>query len=189
VGGALSEGGNLIAWLESAFRLPPIEEAETVIAGRAPDAGALTVLPFIAGERSPDWSPGARATIAGLTLATQPVDLMQAGMESVAYELRQVYDLMTKLLDSPDFVVASGAALAKSSVWRDIIAGVFEKPLRLSPELESSSRGAALLVLERLGVAVTGPALAELERVEPHPSAAYRKAMRRQQRLRRLLLA
>jgi len=186
VGGALSEGGNLIAWLEATTRLPPLAEAEVAIAKRAPDAGALTVLPFIAGERSPDWTTGSRATFAGITLATQPLDLLQAAMESISYELRSIFESMVDALGDPENVFAAGAALARSPVWLQIIANVVGSPLRLAPQIESSSRGAALLVLDRLGVGPGQSVEADTQPlVRPFRTEGYAGAMARQQILRK----
>src|ERR671939_619336 len=53
LGGALSEGGNLVAWMRATLRLDALPALEAEIAAMAPDAHGLTVLPFLAGERSP----------------------------------------------------------------------------------------------------------------------------------------
>src|SRR5436190_11502451 len=41
LGGALSEGGNVFAWLESTLKLPPLAEAESLVAALPPDAHGL----------------------------------------------------------------------------------------------------------------------------------------------------
>ena len=51
------------------------------VARLPPDAHGLTVLPFLAGERSPDYLPDARAVIAGLRLATTRDEIFRAGLE------------------------------------------------------------------------------------------------------------
>ncbi|MBA3347068.1 MAG: carbohydrate kinase, partial [Actinobacteria bacterium] len=74
VGGSLSDGGNLYAWLERTLRLPAGES----LAERDPDGHGLTFLPLLGGERSPGWRADARGAIDGLTFATTPLDLLQA---------------------------------------------------------------------------------------------------------------
>ena len=79
IGGSLSDGGSVVAWLRRLTRLPEdAAEAERAIAAMAPDAHGLTVLPLLSGERGPGWSDAAGATIAGLTPATEPLDLLRA---------------------------------------------------------------------------------------------------------------
>ena len=62
VGGATSEGGNVLAWWRRDLALPGDPAAlEAAIAAAVPDGHGLTALPFLAGERSPGWRPEARA--------------------------------------------------------------------------------------------------------------------------------
>ena len=92
VGGATSEGGNVYAWLGRVLHLPPANEVEMALAEGEPDAHGLTVLPFLAGERSPGWRSERRATISGLSLDTTALDIMRAGLEAVALRLAAVYE-------------------------------------------------------------------------------------------------
>ncbi|MGH2617920.1 MAG: gluconokinase, partial [Thermomicrobiales bacterium] len=97
LGGALSNGGNLLRWIWNTTATGPDDEATTEAATLPPDSTGLTFLPFLAGERSPGWHDDATAVIAGLTLATRPKHLIRAGMESVAYRLADVYDALQPL--------------------------------------------------------------------------------------------
>jgi gluconokinase len=160
-GGALTEGGNVFAWLHANLRLPPLEDLETALASAAPDAHGLTMLPLFAGERSPGWAGHARAAIQGLSLATTPLDILQAGMEAVACRIGLVFDRLRPLLPEDFEVVASGGALLSSPVWRQMVSDVLNRPVTVSQVEEASARGAALLALEALD------ALEDLEEVPP----------------------
>ncbi len=188
-GAALAEGGNLVAWIKETFRVASLTECEEEIRARPPDAGGLTVLPFIAGERSPDWIGSARAAIVGLHVSTKPVDILQAALESVSYQLRAVFDDLTATMDGRPMVIAAGAALLESQTWLQILAAVLEHEVWESPVLEASSRGAAVMALRLLGVD-EGDLEPVLEKV--HQPArmgdAYRVARERQSALYRLLV-
>ena len=121
VGGATSEGGNVYAWLGRVLHLPPANEVDMALAEGEPDAHGLTVLPFLAGERSPGWRSERRATISGLSLDTTALDIMRAGLEAVALRLAIVYELLAPLAASSHAVVASGGAL-RSRPWAQMIA-------------------------------------------------------------------
>ena len=45
---------------------------EDRLGGRAPDSHGLTVLPLLAGERSPGWQPNASGTVHGIRRQYQP---------------------------------------------------------------------------------------------------------------------
>nr|MBA2296482.1 carbohydrate kinase [Actinomycetota bacterium] len=173
-GGSLSDGGNLHAWLERTLRLP--EGAR--IADRAPDGHGLTFLPLLGGERSPGWRVAARGSVAGLTLETEPLDLLQAALEGVAYRFAEVADLLPEVLD----LVATGGALDANPDWGQILADVLGRPVHRG-EAEGSARGAAVLALERLGITVAAPLPADAYVPRPERLEAYRLARERQRDL------
>src|SRR3989440_11176646 len=92
LGGALSEGGNMLYWLDSILKLPSLADAESLVAALQPDGHGLTVLPFLSGERSLGWHANARMTISGMQAHPSTPDLLRAGMESLAYQLNAVFE-------------------------------------------------------------------------------------------------
>ena len=61
LGGSLSDGGSVVAWLRETHRsLPEPEEAEAAIAAMAPDCHGLTLLPCSPASAGPGWSDRAR---------------------------------------------------------------------------------------------------------------------------------
>jgi len=151
VGGALSDGGGLYRWIrESLLGNEDSEAIETQLSAMEPDTHRLTVLPFWAGERSTGWSADARGAIIGLTLQTQPIEILRAAMEAIAYR----FALIAKALEpfaAGASIIASGNALKSSPTWMQIIADVLGQPVSLSSASEASARGAALLALEAMG--------------------------------------
>jgi gluconokinase len=162
-GGALSDGGNLHAWLR--LTLSEAEPADRLDHG-------LTFLPFLGGERSLGWDVHRRGLIDGLTFATTPGEIVQAALEGVAYRLADVLDAIGGL----ESVVATGHAALVNDTWLQILADVLGRPVEVSGEAEGSARGAAVVALERLGVAVPPAPVARvveprLERFEIHRAA------------------
>lgn len=150
-GGAVTNGGSVYRWLRDHLALGDPEGLDAALRARAPDAHGLVVLPFLSGERSPSWPAVSRGAVVGLTLSTQPLDLLQAGLESVAYRLALVWDALRTTVPEVREIVASGGAFAHLPAWLQIIADVFGREVVRSSEDEGSSRGAALLALEALG--------------------------------------
>lgn len=148
LGGATTEGGNVYGWLTKILQLPKDTEAE--LAGLEPAAHGLTVLPFVAGERAPGWHDEARASIVGLTLNTEPIDILRAGLEAVAYRFALIHQSITPELPADHQIIASGSGLLSSPTWLQIMADVLGRPLTASAEQEATSRGAAILALTAL---------------------------------------
>jgi gluconokinase len=179
LGGSLSDGGSVVAWLQRMTTLPPLEEAEAELAGMAPDSHGLTVLPLLSGERGPGWSDRAGAAVEGLTITTTPVDLLRAGLEAVALR----FAVLDDDLPGEHLLVATGGGLVNSPCWTQIIADALGRPVAHSGVKEGSSRGAAVLALELLG---HEPGEAPLgDTFEPNRDATeiYRAALERQQAL------
>ena len=149
LGGALTEGGNLFAWMRR--NLAPLENVEDQLAAMQPDSHGLTMLPFLAGERSPGWAENAQATITGLNLSTTPLDLVRAGLEAIALRFALVYRMVNEAVPQARDVIASGGAILASPTWMQIIADALNRPVTACDEAEASSRGVALLALEALG--------------------------------------
>jgi gluconokinase len=173
-GGSLSDGGNLYAWLESTLQDP-----SGSLAGRDPDSHGLTFLSLLGGERSPGWHQHARGAVHGLTFDTTPLDLRQAGLEGVAFRFAEVADLMTGIKE----IVVTGGALLKDPDWVQIMADALGRPVTTSGVKEASLRGAAVVVLERLGETPAPAPLGAVVEPRPDKVEVFRAARERQRRL------
>ena len=123
LGGALSSGGGVFAWMKRNLRLPDDNnEIEKELSALQPGLHGLTILPFFAGERSTGWRDDAQAAITGLTENTSPIEILHAALDSVALRFRNVYEIMQFALGNPRDVVASGSALLHSPVSMQMIA-------------------------------------------------------------------
>jgi gluconokinase len=173
-GGSLSDGGNLYAWLQRT-----LAGAGGSLLDRNPDDHGLTFLPFLGGERSTGWDPGATGTIAGLTFATTALDIRQAALEGVAMRFAAIADLLPELEE----VVATGGALRADPEWTQLMADALARPVTASGVAEASLRGAAVAVLERLGYEPVPAPLGNTFHPREARAEAYRSARERQQRL------
>ena len=187
VGGALSEGGNVVRWFTRGLGMKPKKKLERAAAEISPDSHGLTVLPFWAGERSPNWRGDARGVIAGLSLSTQPPEMLRAAMEAITYQFVAVASAMRQVVAQPRSVVATGGQLVHSAAWSQMLADALNLRVMVSPEAEASSRGAALLALNALGYLPrlwsSTPARGRSYRPRRRVHAIYERARERQQHL------
>jgi gluconokinase len=191
VGGALSNGGEVYAWMKRTLQLPDDAAIETQLSAMTPGMHGLTILPLFAGERSTEWRSDTTAAIIGLRDGTKPVEILHAAMESVALRFRNVYEAMDKTFGPPREVIASGAALLHSQVWAQMMADSLCHSVTMCLEPEATSRGAALLALERLGILkdIAGAPLSLGTTIDPDPAKKdlYLAALKDQRRLYRKL--
>lgn len=190
VGGALSNGGNLYAWLT---RTLAVERAalERQVRKLKPASTGLTFVPLLAGERSPGFASHATGSIAGLTQATTAVQIVRAGLEATAIEFARVDQRLDGELPGAKRLIANGAGLLASPAWMQIMADAIGKPVAESKAKEASSRGAAIFAAEHIGALDSEKMQAKVGRtyaVDREAQAAYEVAAARQQELYRLLV-
>ncbi|MEX0761888.1 MAG: gluconokinase [Dehalococcoidia bacterium] len=192
LGGSFSEGGNILEWTQETLRLPPADKVEDELKKLKPDGHGISVLPFIAGERSIGWSTAASGTFRGIRISTRPIDILQACMEAVAYRFALVAGLLLPLAGKDPVIVASGGGIHGSDYWLQTIADVMQSQIGISGESQETSRGSAILALHALGV---WPELdahtTDIVRIyDPRPDLreVYGEALDRQRELYRAIL-
>lgn len=109
----------------------------------APGSEGLMFHPYLMGERAPYWDPALRASFIGLTIRHGRGHMVRAFYEGVAMALR---DAAQPLRDAglqigPAALIGGGA---RSDLWAQIIADVFDRPIR-RPLHGDASYGTALL--------------------------------------------
>jgi xylulokinase len=145
MGVMLSAGGSL-RWYRDTF-VPGMDYDRLLepAAGIAPGADGLLFLPYLTGERTPHPDPQARGAFVGLTVRHGLSHLTRAVLEGVAFGLRDSFELMKSAgLPSINQVRISGGG-AKSLLWQQILADIFNCRLVTVNTTEGAAYGAALL--------------------------------------------
>jgi xylulokinase/erythritol kinase len=119
-------------------------DLDILLAASPPGAGGVLALPFLspAGERAPFVDPAARGQLIGLSLESGPADLVRAVCEGIAYAARHCLETAGLARDA-DVAVCGGGT--RSGGWRQLLADVLGRPLRLARQPEAGARGAALV--------------------------------------------
>jgi gluconokinase len=189
VGGPVSNGGAALQWARETFARGPADAAvargadayealEAIAAGVPAGARGLLFHPYLAGERAPHWNAALRASFFGLAPQHGLPEMLRAVHEGVILGLRAVLPLVEALAGRSTRLKAAGG-FARSALWRQMAADVFDRELVVPTDVESSCRGAALLGLSALGrlpdLEAAGALLgtAHLHRPQPEAAAAY----------------
>jgi xylulokinase len=116
----------------------------TLLAAKEPaGCGELRFLPYLAGERTPNW-PGASAVIHGLRSASlAPGPLYRAALEGASFCLWRGLGALERMgVEARELRLVGGGAA--NLLWRSIIADLFGLPVRVPLETETAALGAAL---------------------------------------------
>jgi xylulokinase len=153
--GVMLSAGGAFRWFRDALGQAEIAEAKAhgvepydllvkQAAAVEPGSEGLLFLPYLTGERTPYPDPDARGAFVGLTLRHGKSHMVRAVLEGVSYGLRDSLELIRGLGVPIEQVRASGGG-ARSELWRQIQADVFDTELVLINITEGAAFGAALL--------------------------------------------
>jgi len=146
--GTMQCAGGSYDWLQRVLRGDAekrvYRQMDELASAVEPGAQGLFFLPYLIGERSPHWNPNARAAFVGLTMAHGRAEMARAVLEGVAFNLRIILDAFRDQ-GAPITALRLIGGGARSALWRQILADVFNLPV-LRPKLlvEATSLGAAI---------------------------------------------
>lgn len=121
---------------------------DSIVEKVSPGSEGVYFLPWLYGERSPIDDHNVRGGFYNLSLNSNRTHMLRAVLEGVGLNgrwlLMYVENLMGKKFDAVNFIGGG----ANSAVWSQIIADIFNRPIRQMKEpLMANSRGTALLAL------------------------------------------
>jgi gluconokinase len=161
VGGPVNNGGIVLRWVRDEFAAAETETAKrlgidpyevlTHIASRVPaGSGGLLFHPYLAGERAPLWNPDLRGSFFGLAMHHKKEHMIRAVLEGVLMNLHTILPALEALIGRTQVIKATGG-FARSPMWRQMLADVFDRDVVVPESIESSCFGAAMLGLYALG--------------------------------------
>jgi gluconokinase len=157
-GGPTNNGGNIFEWFTRQFgdfKNPfdiehsmeqLIEDASKVPVG----SDGLLFLPYLLGERAPIWNANARGAYFGLNIKHERMHFVRATIEGILYE---IYSIGKSLAGQRNIKSLSvNGSFGTIPFCTQMIADMFNKPVRLRRNFHSVSFGAFLLSATEMGI-------------------------------------
>ncbi len=94
--GSVFIGGAVVQWLRDGLGIVKSAAEIEKLAATVPDPGGVYMVPAFAGLGAPHWDQYARGTITGITRGTTAAHFARAGLESIAYQVADILDVMQK---------------------------------------------------------------------------------------------
>jgi glycerol kinase len=156
--GSVFVTGAAIQWLRDGLGLLDNAGQSEPLARSVPDSGGVVFVPALTGLGAPDWDPSARGAMFGLTRGTTRAHLIRAALEAIAFEVRDVVDVMTTeaaaRANHPDGSAAlrvDGGASANDLLMQ-LQADQLQRPVERPVIVETTALGAAFLAGLATGV-------------------------------------
>lgn len=91
--------GDTLKWLTNELELIKGSFESENIAKTVENNGGVYIVPAFVGLNAPYWNSKARATISGLSRGATKAHVVRAALESIAYQIKDVVDIMVKESD------------------------------------------------------------------------------------------
>ena len=142
--GSIMSAGATIQWLRDGLGLVSRAPEVEALASSVPDAGGVYLVPAFTGLGAPYWDPDARGALIGLTRASGRGEIARAGLDSVAYQSRDLLDAMAADQIKPPALKVDGG-MAQNGLFLQRLADILDLPILRPKMAESTAFGAACL--------------------------------------------
>jgi glycerol kinase len=149
--GSIFVTGAAIQWLRDGLGVLPSAAESEALARSVDDSGDVVFVPALTGLGAPDWDPDARGAIFGITRGTTAAHLARATLEAIAFEVRDVVDVMTAEAGVGAVLRVDGGAAANDLLMQ-IQADQLQRPVERPVVAETTGLGAAFLAGLAAGV-------------------------------------
>ena len=146
--GNIYSTGATLKWMCDQLKLidsPGKMEAE---ATSVPDNGGVYIVPAFAGLGAPWWKPDAKAGIVGMTFATTRAHVVRAGLESIAYQIKDLVDVMASNLSpltSHLSEICADGGPTKNGFLMQYQADLLDTPIVCTEVEDAAALGAVLM--------------------------------------------
>jgi len=164
--GNIYSTGATIQWLGKLLGWSNAAETVTELAATCPDSEGVYLAPAFVGLGAPWWNARARGMIYGLTLGSGAPQLARAALESIAYQIYDIFAAVQEEAGIPLTMLHADGGASANPLLMQFQADLVQCPVRVSTSTDVSALGAAYLAGLGVGVWNSTEELAELHRGE-----------------------
>ena len=172
--------GAAVQWLGEFLGLASPTQDVARLAATVEDAGGIYLVPALVGLGAPYWNDAARGLISGLTRGSTAAHLARATIEAIAYQVRDVFDVMQAEAGTDLKVLLADGGASRNDMLMQFQSDIIGRPVLRSASAEASPLGAAYLAGLTVGIWQTLDQIEQLprprERFEPRLSTPDRAA-------------
>ncbi len=150
--GIINFSAATLEWLKNQLgMIRDVNEVEA-LARAVDDNGGVYLVPAFAGLSAPYWAPDARAAIVGMTAYTKREHVVRAAQEAIAYQIRDVLDMMRAGTNVPLQALHADGGPTRNRFLMQFTADLTGAELTVADVAESSAWGAGSNALLGLGI-------------------------------------
>ena len=142
--GSVFIGGAVVQWLRDEMRLIHHSGDSEKVALESP-SGEIYIVPAFTGLGTPYWDDDARGAVFGLTRGTNKSQFVRAALEAIAYQCRDVVEVMQKETQQKIKNLKVDGGATKNGYLMQFQSDILHTVIKLPKCLETTALGAAYM--------------------------------------------
>jgi len=143
--GIIVSCGSTIEWLKNQLNtFESYEEIEPMATSIESNQGVY-LIPAFSGMGAPHWQKNWKASVHGLTFGTTKAHLLRAGLESIAFQIKDVVQSIEKETKTSLKALKVNGGITANTFLMQFIADLLNRPLKSVGFADVSALGAALI--------------------------------------------
>jgi glycerol kinase len=143
--GSVFIAGAAIQWLRDGLGLIKRAPDSLALARKSRDRSQPYLVPAFVGLGAPHWDADARGAIVGITRGTRRADIVRAALDSIAYQVRDVFTAMEADTGRDMTELRADGGASTNPYLMQFQADILGKPVRRAKMAETTALGSAML--------------------------------------------
>ena len=143
--GNIYSTGATLKWIADQLQLVGHPSEMEALATSIPDNGGVYIVPAFSGLGAPWWQSNVKGAVFGLTFATTKAHFLRAALESIAYQIKDLIDVMARATGGRLKEIAADGGPTKNKFLMQFQADMLDTPVVCTEVDDASALGAVIM--------------------------------------------
>lgn len=143
--GNIYSTGATLKWIADQLKLVGHPAEMEALATSVEDNGGVYIVPAFSGLGAPWWQSNVKGAVFGLTFATTKAHFLRAALESIAYQIKDLVDVMAKATGGKLSEICADGGPTKNQFLMQFQASQLETPVVCTEVDDASALGAVIM--------------------------------------------
>ncbi len=143
--GNIYSTGATLKWIADQLQLVGHPSEMEALATSVPDNGGVYIVPAFSGLGAPWWQSDVKGAVFGLTFATTKAHFLRAALESIAYQIKDLVDVMARATGGRLQEICADGGPTKNQFLMQFQADMLDTPVVCTEVDDASALGAVIM--------------------------------------------
>lgn len=143
--GNIYSTGATLKWIADQLKLVSHPSEMEAQATSVPDNGGVYIVPAFSGLGAPWWQSNVKGAVFGLTFATTKAHFLRAALESIAYQIKDLVDVMARATGGRLSEICADGGPTKNHFLMQFQADMLDTPVVCTEVDDASALGAVIM--------------------------------------------